>query len=69
MVAPELACGRSLSPMSASSASCSPFLLLGSCTPLPWAFSPRQSRPGAAAATRGERVPTLGVGHGGELAL
>ena len=59
----------SLSPMSASSASRSPFFLLGSCTLLPWARSPRRSCPGAAAATPGGLVPTLEVEHGGELAL
>ena len=69
VVTPEPACGRSLSPMSAFSASRSPFLPAGSCTPLPWARSPRRSRPGAAAATPGGLVPTLEVGHGGELAL
>ena len=54
--------------MSVSSASRSPFFLLGLCTPLPWARSPRQSRQGAAAATPGGLVPTLEVEHGGELA-
>ena len=54
----------SLSSMSASSASRSPFLLLGSCTPLPWACSPRRSRPGAASAAPGGLVPTLEVEFG-----
>ena len=47
-VAPGARCQRPRS-------SLSPFFLLGSCTPLPWA-SPRRSRPGAAAATLGGLV-------------
>ena len=38
--------------------------LLGSCTPLPRARSPRWSRPGAATAAPGGLVPTLEVEQG-----